>query len=159
MGQTRGQWFLRRICLCKGLRGAATMCTDHPSPVCWRRAFVLSYMKSVLIYFTYHTSHHVTPYTSVLFPVFTEVCRKLQFSDISITSKKNPHSPHFHLPQGPGYWNLLSVSLDLPLWAFPAMASHHLGSFGDWFLSHSIMFPRFTHRAAWMRTSFLLRAQ
>ena len=34
-------------------------------------------MTSVLIYFTYHTSHHITSYMSVLFPVFTEVCRKL----------------------------------------------------------------------------------
>ena len=155
-----GQWFLRRTCLCRGLRGAATICADHP------RASLLEedlcsfiYDKRIDIFHIPYKSPRYTVHVCAVSCIHRGVQETPQFSDISITSKKNPHVPHFHLPQGRGYWNLLSVSLDLPLWAFPAMESHHLGSFGDWFLSHRITFPRFIHMAARMRPSFLLRAQ
>ena len=77
MGQTSGRWFLRRTCLCRGLREAATICADHPRASLLEEGLCSSiYDKHVDIFDIPYKSPRYTLYVSVLFYVPTELCHK-----------------------------------------------------------------------------------
>ena len=77
MGQTSGRWFLRRTCLCRGLREAATICADHPRASLLEEGLCSSiYDKHVDIFDIPYKSPRYTLYVSVLFYVPTELRHK-----------------------------------------------------------------------------------